>query len=60
MLGPGPASSPDPAPAPSGDNGRRIKMSTGYEMNPWSDLRPPGEGLPTGRKLWHSSPGSAG
>ncbi|WP_327237297.1 DNA polymerase III subunit alpha [Streptomyces sp. NBC_01317] len=59
-LGPGPASSPDPAPAPSGDNGRRIKMSTGYEMNPWSDLRPPGEGLPTGRKLWHSSPGSAG
>ncbi|MFJ1600814.1 DNA polymerase III subunit alpha [Streptomyces sp. NPDC088261] len=55
----GPPASPA-APAASGDNGRRIKMSTGYEMNPWSDLRPPGEGLPTGRKLWHSSPGSAG
>ncbi|WP_446040831.1 DNA polymerase III subunit alpha [Streptomyces sp. SID1121] len=62
-AGPAPALGPPDspaAPAPSGDNGRRIKMSTGYEMNPWSDLRPPGEGLPTGRKLWHSSPGSAG
>ncbi|MFE4331163.1 DNA polymerase III subunit alpha [Streptomyces sp. NPDC056831] len=48
---------PEPAPA---DNGRRIQMSTGYEMNPWSDLRPPGEGVATGRKLWHQSPGSAG
>ncbi|MFI5755927.1 DNA polymerase III subunit alpha [Streptomyces sp. NPDC051569] len=52
-----------PAPSaasPSPDRGRRIHLSTGYEMNPWSDLRPPGEGMPTGRKLWHSSPGSAG
>ncbi|MFF4245022.1 DNA polymerase III subunit alpha [Streptomyces sp. NPDC001822] len=40
--------------------GRRIQMSTGYEMNPWADLRPAGEGTPTGRKLWHRSPGSAG
>lgn len=40
--------------------GRRIRMSTGYEMNPWADLQPPGEGPATGRKLWHSSPGSAG
>ncbi|WP_199563780.1 MULTISPECIES: DNA polymerase III subunit alpha [unclassified Streptomyces] len=47
-------------PAPGGDGGRRIRMSTGYEMNPWADLKPPGEGLPTGRKLWHRSPGSAG
>ncbi|MEU6015941.1 DNA polymerase III subunit alpha [Streptomyces sp. NPDC047515] len=46
-------------PAPDGD-GRRIRMSTGYEMNPWSDLQPPGEGVATGRKLWHQSPGSAG
>ncbi|MFF1911076.1 DNA polymerase III subunit alpha [Streptomyces sp. NPDC058239] len=48
-----------PEPAPT-DNGRRIRMSTGYEMNPWSDLQPPGEGVATGRKLWHRSPGSAG
>lgn len=40
--------------------GRRIRMETGYEMNPWADLQPPGEGTPTGRKLWHQSPGSAG
>lgn len=44
----------------SGGDGRRIRMPTGYEMNPWADLKPPGEGLPTGRKLWHQSPGSAG
>ncbi|RAJ54415.1 error-prone DNA polymerase [Streptomyces sp. KhCrAH-43] len=52
----------DPAPdeAPAGDDGRRIRMPTGYEMNPWADLKPAGEGLPTGRKLWHQSPGSAG
>ncbi|WP_406150357.1 DNA polymerase III subunit alpha [Streptomyces sp. NBC_01012] len=42
------------------DDGRRIRLPTGYEMNPWSDLRPAGEGTPTGRKLWHQSQGSAG
>ncbi|MEU6984462.1 DNA polymerase III subunit alpha [Streptomyces sp. NPDC046324] len=42
------------------DNGRRITMETGYEMNPWADLKPAGEGVPSGRKLWHQSPGSAG
>ncbi|MEK8142497.1 OB-fold nucleic acid binding domain-containing protein [Streptomyces sp. M10(2022)] len=51
-------------PAPEGadapDNGRRIQLPTGYEMNPWSDLQPAGDGTPTGRKLWHRSPGSAG
>ncbi|MEX0169365.1 DNA polymerase III subunit alpha [Streptomyces sp. LMG1-1-1.1] len=47
--------------AESTDNGRRITMPTGYEMNPWADLRPAGEGAATpARKLWHSSPGSAG
>lgn len=46
--------------ASAADDGRRIRMPTGYEMNPWSDLQPPGEGAPTGRKLWHQSPGSAG
>lgn len=40
--------------------GRRIRMETGYEMNPWADLQPSGEGTPTGRKLWHQSQGSAG
>ncbi|MFG3238330.1 DNA polymerase III subunit alpha [Streptomyces sp. NPDC048157] len=48
-----------PAEEAPGD-GRRIQLSTGYEMNPWSDLQPPGEGVATGRKLWHQSPGSAG
>ncbi|MEU3777791.1 DNA polymerase III subunit alpha [Streptomyces sp. NPDC032472] len=48
-----------PAPADSG-SGRRIHLSTGYEMNPWADLQPAGDGPATGRKLWHSSPGSAG
>ncbi|WP_208948672.1 DNA polymerase III subunit alpha [Streptomyces subrutilus] len=47
------------AAAPAGP-GRRIRMSTGYEMNPWADLQPPGTGPATGRKLWHSSPGSPG
>ena len=39
---------------------RRIHLSTGYEMHPWADLRPAGDTAATGRKLWHSSPGSAG
>ncbi|MEV4438804.1 DNA polymerase III subunit alpha, partial [Streptomyces sp. NPDC049577] len=50
-----------PAPAgPSGDTDRRIQHPTGYEMHPWADLQPAGEGAATGRKLWHASPGSAG
>ncbi|WP_308120493.1 DNA polymerase III subunit alpha [Streptomyces bambusae] len=43
-----------------GDSGRRVHLPTGYEMHPWADLQPAGEGAATGRKLWHSSPGSAG
>ncbi|MEU6767501.1 DNA polymerase III subunit alpha [Streptomyces sp. NPDC046853] len=54
---PGSEEAPDGTPA--GD-GRRIRMSTGYEMHPWADLQPPGERAATGRKLWHQSPGSAG
>ncbi|MBT2406428.1 MULTISPECIES: DNA polymerase III subunit alpha [unclassified Streptomyces] len=42
------------------DSGRRIHLPTGYEMNPWADLQPAGDRAATGRKLWHSSPGSAG
>ncbi|MEU5217968.1 DNA polymerase III subunit alpha [Streptomyces sp. NPDC020807] len=50
-----------PPTAGNTDPGRRITMPTGYEMNPWADLRPAGEGAATpSRKLWHSSPGSAG
>ncbi|MEU6282926.1 DNA polymerase III subunit alpha [Streptomyces sp. NPDC047028] len=56
----------DGRPAPAGSaaperrEGRRIRMPTGYEMHPWADLRPAGEGPAVGRKLWHQSPGSAG
>ncbi|MGW0535409.1 DNA polymerase III subunit alpha [Streptomyces sp. NPDC003032] len=53
-------SEPGPAPGPVA-GGRRLRMSTGYEMHPWADLRPAGEGAAGGaRKLWHQSPGSAG
>ncbi|MEV6013969.1 DNA polymerase III subunit alpha [Streptomyces sp. NPDC051997] len=48
-------------PGEPGESGSRtIRMSTGYEMNPWADLRPAGEGPAGGKKLWHQSPGSAG
>ncbi|MEV6249260.1 DNA polymerase III subunit alpha [Streptomyces sp. NPDC051742] len=57
LAEPGPEAAPSGG---SGDSGRRITMPTGYEMNPWADLKPAGEGAPSGRKLWHSSPGSAG
>ncbi|QGV81392.1 DNA polymerase III subunit alpha [Streptomyces ficellus] len=50
-----------PAAASSSGAGRRITMPTGYEMNPWADLRPAGEGAEkVPRKLWHQSQGSAG
>ncbi len=53
--GPGRESAPaDAAP------GRTIRLETGYELHPWADLQPAGERAATGRKLWHSSPGSAG
>jgi error-prone DNA polymerase len=54
--GEGPAGSADQDPADQ----RKIRMPTGYEMHPWADLRPAGEGPAVGRKLWHQSPGSAG
>ncbi|KES03026.1 DNA polymerase III subunit alpha [Streptomyces toyocaensis] len=56
----------DGRPAPAGSaardpmEDRTIRMPTGYEMHPWADLRPAGEGPAVGRKLWHRSPGSAG
>ena len=42
------------------DNGRRIHLSTGYETEPLGRPAAAGERAATGRKLWHSSPGSAG
>jgi error-prone DNA polymerase len=33
--------------------------STGFRANPYADVKPAGDGIPT-RKLWHASPGSAG
>jgi error-prone DNA polymerase len=53
----------EPVPAGGGGDsthGRRIHMPTGYEMNPWADLRPAGQEPSQIRKLWHQSPGSAG
>ncbi|MEU6062592.1 DNA polymerase III subunit alpha [Streptomyces sp. NPDC047097] len=50
-------------PAAGGEaTGRRITMPNGYTLNPWSDLRPAGDGavVPKKRKLWHQSQGSAG
>ncbi|MFF1698597.1 DNA polymerase III subunit alpha [Streptomyces sp. NPDC058257] len=59
LAEPGPEGAPGSDEAPA-DDGRRIRMPTGYEMHPWADLQPPGERAATGRKLWHQSPGSAG
>ncbi|MEU3840008.1 DNA polymerase III subunit alpha [Streptomyces sp. NPDC028635] len=57
-----PAAEDDGSGDPTG--GRRIRLSTGYEMHPWADLRPAGQEASQGpsavRKLWHQSPGSAG
>ncbi|WP_461031097.1 hypothetical protein, partial [Streptomyces sparsus] len=39
--------------------GRDIRWETGYRMHPWADIQPPGESVKH-RRLWHSSPGSAG
>ncbi|GGZ85802.1 DNA-directed DNA polymerase [Streptomyces subrutilus] len=57
--GAGAGTGPDAGPGGAGGD-RRIRLSTGFELNPWADLQPPGTGAATGRKLWHSSPGSAG
>ncbi|MER7691189.1 DNA polymerase III subunit alpha [Streptomyces sp. NPDC097610] len=54
---------PAAEPLPEGEGAqesRKIRMPTGYEMHPWADLRPAGEGPAGGKKLWHQSPGSAG
>jgi error-prone DNA polymerase len=39
---------------------RVLTLPTGYTLAPWADLQPAGDGATTTRKLWTSSPGSAG
>ncbi|OON82446.1 DNA polymerase III subunit alpha [Streptomyces tsukubensis] len=56
----------EPMPEEPPSAARRIKLSTGFELNPWADLKPAGaDTAATGRtlaggKLWHQSQGSAG
>jgi error-prone DNA polymerase len=45
------------------EDARTLELSTGYRMSPWADLKPAGDqsAAPGGRRrMWHSSPGSAG
>ena len=39
---------------------RVLTLPTGYTLAPWADLQPAGDGAAATRKLWTSSPGSAG
>ncbi|MFI7275188.1 DNA polymerase III subunit alpha [Streptomyces sp. NPDC049879] len=55
------ADSPGDGEAPEEGTARRIELPTGATLHPWADLRPAGGSAATPpRKLWHSSPGSAG
>ena len=42
--------------------GGSLVHPTGFRQSPYADIKPAGEGTGRGapRKLWHSSPGSAG
>jgi hypothetical protein len=40
--------------------GRRIQLPTGYEMHPWADLRPAGEGPAGGTEVVAPEPGECG
>ncbi|MGW4200699.1 PHP domain-containing protein [Streptomyces sp. NPDC004726] len=51
---------PDPAGRGASRKGRTLTEPTGYVMNAWADLRPPGVPLVGGRTLHHASRGSAG
>lgn len=50
------ADRPEQAPQES----RVVRLPGGFELHPWADLQPPGEGPASLRRLWHSSPGSPG
>jgi error-prone DNA polymerase len=40
---------------------RVLTHSSGFQMSPYADVRPPGEAVKdVARKLWHRSPGSPG
>lgn len=39
---------------------RVLTLPSGYTLAPWADLQPAGDGAAATRKLWTSSPGSAG
>ncbi|WP_431981875.1 DNA polymerase III subunit alpha [Streptomyces qinglanensis] len=57
------AEPPEGGPQPADGPGRTLQVAPGYEMHPWADLRPAGETSGSARalrKMWHSSPGSAG
>ncbi|MFC1430282.1 DNA polymerase III subunit alpha [Streptacidiphilus sp. N1-3] len=43
-----------------GSAGRVLTLPTGYTLAPWADLQPAGDETTVTRKLWTSSPGSAG
>ncbi len=47
---------------PNAPEQRRVLVhSSGFQMSPYSDIKPAGEdGKSVARKLWHRSPGSAG
>ncbi|GAA2080759.1 DNA polymerase III subunit alpha [Streptomyces albiaxialis] len=50
-----------PESAGEGPGSRTVEVAPGVRMNAWADLRTPGEDTAKGvRKMWHSSPGSAG
>ncbi|MEZ0093192.1 DNA polymerase III subunit alpha [Streptacidiphilus sp. EB129] len=46
------------APTPGTD--RVLTLPSGYTLAPWADLQPAGDDAAATRKLWTSSPGSAG
>ena len=58
----GPTTGPTAGPTAGGMGRRRVLVhSSGFAMSPYADLKPPGEDVKSApRKLWHSSPGSAG
>ncbi len=52
----------EPGPTAGGMGRRRVLVhSSGFQMSPYSDIKPAGEDAKqVARKLWHRSPGSAG
>jgi error-prone DNA polymerase len=53
---------PGPAGSGEGEQARRVLVhSTGFRLSPYADVKPAGQATQAApRKLWHSSPGSAG